>query len=105
MRYTDTSKANLGFQNLLFKNVPLYYDPDCPSGTALGLNSKYIGLTIHSDRNFKQSPFTVEPVRLGRFDGQPEPRCHRRHPGCQRHRRSGQLHHDLRQHDDPSASA
>ena len=58
VRYTDTSKANLGFQNLLFKNVPLYYDPDCPSGTALGLNSKYIGLTVHSDRNFKQSPFT-----------------------------------------------
>jgi hypothetical protein len=59
VRYTDTSKANLGFQNLLFKNVPLYYDPDCPSGTALGLNSKYVGLTIHSDRNFKQSPFTA----------------------------------------------
>ena len=58
VRYTDTSKANLGFQNLLFKNVPLYYDPDCPSGTALGLNSKYVGLTLHSDRNFSQSPFT-----------------------------------------------
>src|SRR6478735_225371 len=59
VRYTDTSKANLGFQNLMFKNVPIYYDPDCPSGTALGLNSKYVGLTIHSDRNFKQSPFTA----------------------------------------------
>jgi hypothetical protein len=58
VRYTDTSKANLGFQNLLFKNIPLYYDPDCPTGTALGLNSKYIGLTLHSDRNFTQSPFT-----------------------------------------------
>jgi hypothetical protein len=59
VRYTDTSKANLGFQNLMFKNVPLYYDADCPTGTALGLNSKYIGLAIHSDRNFKQSPFTA----------------------------------------------
>jgi hypothetical protein len=59
VRYTDTSKANLGFQNLLFKNVPLYYDPDCPSGTALGLNSKYVGMTLHSERNFKQSPFTA----------------------------------------------
>ena len=58
VRYTDTSKANLGFTNLMFKNVPLYWDPDCPTGTALGLNSKYIGLTIHSDRNFAQSPFT-----------------------------------------------
>lgn len=59
VRYTDTAKANLGFQNLMFKNVPLFWDPDAPSGTALGLNSKYIGLTIHSDRNFKQSPFTA----------------------------------------------
>lgn len=58
VRYTDTSKANLGFQNLLFKNVPLYWDPDCADGTALGLNSKYVGLTLHSDRNFSQSPFT-----------------------------------------------
>ena len=58
VRYTDTSKANLGFQNLLFKNVPLYWDPDAPTGSVLGLNSKYIGLTLHSDRNFKQSPFT-----------------------------------------------
>ena len=58
VRYTDTSKANLGFQNLMFKNIPLYYDPDCPNGTALFLNSKYIGMTLHSDRNFKQSPFS-----------------------------------------------
>ena len=58
VRYTDTSKANLGFQNLMFKNIPIYYDPDCPTGTALFLNNKYIGLTLHSERNFKQSPFS-----------------------------------------------
>lgn len=59
VRYTDTTKANLGFQNLMFKNVPIFWDPDAPAGSVLGLNSKYIGLTIHSDRNFKQSPFTA----------------------------------------------
>jgi hypothetical protein len=58
VRYTDTSKANLGFQNLMFKDIPIYYDPDCPAGTVLFLNNKYIGLTIHSDRNFKHTPFT-----------------------------------------------
>jgi len=58
VRYTDTTKANLGFQNLMFKNVPITWDPDCPDGTALGLNSKYVGLVLHSDRNFNQSPFT-----------------------------------------------
>lgn len=58
VRYTDTSKANLGFQNLMFKNVPFYWDFDAPSGEIYGLNSKYVGLVIHSDRNFKQSPFS-----------------------------------------------
>lgn len=59
VRYTDTSKANLGFSNILFKNVPLFWDPDAPTGSALGLNSKYIGLTLHSDRNFAQSAFSA----------------------------------------------
>ena len=73
VRYTDVEKANLGFQNLMFKNVPIFWDFDCPgtdndSGTVTvsdasacfyGLNSKYVGLAIHSDRNFKQSPFTA----------------------------------------------
>jgi hypothetical protein len=75
VRYTDTDKANLGFQNLMFKDVPIMWDFQCPGtigGTAqaptgavsattgifFGLNSKYVGLKIHSDRNFKQSPFT-----------------------------------------------
>ncbi len=58
VRYTDTSTANLGFQNLMFKDIPIYFDPDCPAGTVLFLNNKYIGMTLHSDRNFKQSPFT-----------------------------------------------
>lgn len=69
VRYTDVSKANLGFQNLMFKNTPIFWDFDCSGGTEgtkattsasfYGLNSKYIGLVIHSERNFKQSPFTA----------------------------------------------
>ena len=59
VRYTDTSKANLGFQNLMYKGVPMYWDFDAPSGTIVGLNSKYIGLVFHSDRYFKQSPFSA----------------------------------------------
>lgn len=70
VRYTDTAKANLGFQNLMFKNVPIMWDFQAPQGngaattgastTAMffGLNSKYVGLKIHSDRNFKQSGFS-----------------------------------------------
>lgn len=68
VRYTDVAKANLGFQNLMFKNVPIFWDFDCSGGTEgtvatnsasfYGLNSKYVGMVIHSDRDFKQSPFT-----------------------------------------------
>lgn len=68
VRYSDTTKANLGFQNLYFKSVPMFWDFDCSGGTEgtasttsasyYGLNSKYVGLVIHKDRNFKQSPFT-----------------------------------------------
>ena len=58
VRYTDTEKANLGFQNLMFKNVPIFWDFQAPTGVMLGLNSKYVGLTLHSDRNFAQSAFT-----------------------------------------------
>jgi hypothetical protein len=69
VRYTDVEKANLGFQNLMFKNVPIFWDFECSGGTEgtkatnsasfYGLNSKYVGLALHSDRNFKQSPFTA----------------------------------------------
>jgi len=73
VRYTDTAKANLGFQNLMFKDVPLFCDFDgggtehadtavpalsTTSANYYGVNSKYVGLVVHKDRNFKQSKFT-----------------------------------------------
>ena len=72
VRYTDTEKANLGFQNLMFKNVPMFWDFDCPgtdddagavataddSACYIGVNSKYVGLVCHADRDMAQSPFT-----------------------------------------------
>ena len=58
VRYTDTKSANLGFMNLLFKQTPVYWDFDCPTGVMYGINSKYVGLVIHSQRNFSQTPFS-----------------------------------------------
>jgi len=58
VRYTDTKSANLGFMNLLFKQTPMYWDFDCPVGVVYGINSKYVGLVIHSSRNFAQTPFS-----------------------------------------------
>lgn len=60
VRYTDTNKANLGFRNLLFENIPIMWDADCPAGTMLGINSDYVGLVIHKDRNFQHSGFTED---------------------------------------------
>ena len=58
VRYTDTKSANLGFMNLLFKQTPVYWDFDCPTGIDDGINSKYIGLVLHAQRNFSQTPFS-----------------------------------------------
>jgi len=58
VRYTDTKSANLGFMNLLFKQTPVYWDFDCPSGVMYGINSKYVGLVFHSSRFFAQTPFS-----------------------------------------------
>jgi hypothetical protein len=58
VRYTDTKSANLGFMNLLFKQTPVYWDFDCPTGVMYGINSKYVGLVLHSQRNFSQTPFS-----------------------------------------------
>jgi hypothetical protein len=58
VRYTDTRSANLGFQNLLFKQTPVYWDPECPVQLMYGINSKYVGLVFHSSRYFAQTPFS-----------------------------------------------
>jgi hypothetical protein len=58
LRYTDTKTANLGFMNLLYKQTPIYWDFDCPTGVLYGINSKYVGLVFHSQRNFAQTPFS-----------------------------------------------
>jgi hypothetical protein len=58
VRYTDTKTANLGFMNLLYKQTPMYWDFDCPVGVVYGINSKYVGLVLHSQRNFAQTPFS-----------------------------------------------
>jgi hypothetical protein len=58
VRYQDTKSANAGFSNLMLKQCPVYWDRDCTAGYVYGLNSKYIELVGHTDRWFKQSPFS-----------------------------------------------
>jgi hypothetical protein len=56
-RFTDSSTADAGFQNLTFKGVPITYDTYCQSGTMYFVNTKYLRLVGHKDNWFKATPF------------------------------------------------
>lgn len=62
VRRSHQESADAGFDNLLFKGKPIYYDDDCTAGTVYGLNSKYITLVGHKDRWFKNSGFSENSV-------------------------------------------
>jgi len=57
VRYTDTTTANAGFQNLLFKQMPVVFDTSCTAGEFYMLNSKYIQLVGMSGKWMEQTPF------------------------------------------------
>ena len=59
-RYTNTKAANVGFENLTFKAIPVMFDRDCPAATIFMLNSEYINLCVHRDANFSTGKF-IEP--------------------------------------------
>jgi hypothetical protein len=56
-RFTDSSTADAGFQNLLFKGAPVCYDTYVPAGYMYFLNTKYLRLVGHKDTWFKTTPF------------------------------------------------
>lgn len=58
VRRSEAKSADAGFDNLLFKGKPLFYDADCAAGSIYGINSKYLTLVGHQDRWFKNSGFT-----------------------------------------------
>jgi hypothetical protein len=49
--------GDAGFQSLGFKGRPLVWDELCTTGYMYMLNTKHFNLTIHSDANFKVTPF------------------------------------------------
>lgn len=59
VRYTDEASANAGFENLRFKNRPMYFDRDCTSGQILMLNSKHLKLAVHKDADMHATPFVT----------------------------------------------
>ena len=51
-RWGKDDPVNSGFRGLLLGDTPIFFDLNCPQGTAIGFNSKYITLVIHEDCNF-----------------------------------------------------
>jgi len=52
---TTNKMADLGFQALAYKGVPVVFDRDAPTGNVFMLNSDYINLRVHSNADFKLS--------------------------------------------------
>jgi len=60
IRYTNTKAANVGFQNLTFKGVPVFFDRDCTAGVIFFLNSRALKFAVHKDADFATGKF-IEP--------------------------------------------
>jgi len=58
-RITDTKVADLGFENLRFKGVPILWDRSCTAGLMYFLNSKYINLVVHEEADVVTKPFVT----------------------------------------------
>ena len=52
--------GDAGYQALGFKGKPVVWDELCPSNTMYFLNTRHMKMVVHSDANFKTTPF-VKP--------------------------------------------
>jgi len=51
-RWGKEDPVNSGFRGLLLGDTPIFFDLQCPKGTAFLFNSRYITLVVHEDANF-----------------------------------------------------
>jgi hypothetical protein len=56
-RFTDSSTADAGFENLMYRSIPIIVDSHCPANTLFFLNENYITLYYHPADNMRFSPF------------------------------------------------
>lgn len=61
LRLSSTKLGDVGFESFKFRGMEVVYDEDCTSGVFYLLNTKYMKLRYHKDRNFKATPFK-QPV-------------------------------------------
>lgn len=61
IRYNDTRMADAGFQNLMYKNVPMIWDPQIGNTDEIYfINTKYLQLVMHPEGDFITTDF-IEP--------------------------------------------
>lgn len=59
-RFQSTDKADAGFMKLLFKSIPIVWDPKATSGVLYMLNTNHIELAVSNSRDFEPSKW-IEP--------------------------------------------
>ena len=52
VRWGKDDPVNSGFRGLLLGDTPIFFDLQCPQGTAFLFNSRYITLVVHEDANW-----------------------------------------------------
>jgi len=59
-RFMNTDKADAGFMKLMFKGMPIVWDPKATSGVLYMLNTNHVELAVSSSRDFEPSKW-IEP--------------------------------------------
>lgn len=64
---SDTIRASLGFGNLLFKNVEMFWAPNCPAGCMYFINTETLELCYDPSAWFEMTEWTKVPNSLDRM--------------------------------------
>jgi hypothetical protein len=59
-RFMNTDKADAGFMKLMFKGLPIVWDPKATSGVMYFLNTNHVELSVSSSRDFEPGKW-IEP--------------------------------------------
>lgn len=63
-RYTNADTASGGFRNLLYTQIPVYFDDNCPSGDLFMIDTSAIRLQVLEQMNMKIGEFKEAEAQL-----------------------------------------
>ena len=64
VRYTNTEMADAGFQNLLFKTMPVLFDDNCPTNRMYFVDIASLWLQVLTGGNMKTTQFQQKDDQL-----------------------------------------